>query len=301
MKYLIATLFGLLSLTAFPQDEIYKHFVMVSKSPHQFTYKNSLKVNHKGGHLQGIQLIQHNGQNLYVVTGSSSTYSYYATIGEVDDKYEVLKVKKLLDQPYKHAGGFQINDGYMAIGIEDNEAKNASMVFVYKANENGAWGTEPFAIIKRDGDVKRMTAGCIAVASLDEFVLVIVGDWDTKHLDFYQLDRSGNSKLLGSLETSSIDGWLSYQNINLLREKDGSFYLIGLGNKGEDDIADLYQIETTEWKDVLLKRVESRNFGSQKKTKFRWGAGVYWDEQGSLKIISCGDKLKNGAMISVYR
>ncbi len=302
MKYLILFIsLCLASSVTFSQTSIEKSFVMISKSPHQFTIKNDHKVNHKGGHLQGIQMIERNGQKIYIVTGSSSTYSYYATIGEVGDNYEVIEVKKLLDKPYKHAGGFQINDGFMVIGIEDNEAKNISKVFVYKANENGAWGTEPFAIIKREGEVKRMTAGCVAIALLENSTLIVVGDWDTKHLDFYLMDEKGSTELAYSLSTQNIKPWNSYQNINLFKKQNGELFLVGLGSSMEEDVAVVYRLEINNWKEVKLDKVAVRNFGSQKKTKFRWGAGVYWDKYGHMKIISCDDDLKNGSMISVYR
>lgn len=301
MKYCCALLFiCVLSFSAFSQPSVEKHFVMISKAPHTITYKNRHKLNHRGGHLQGIQAVKQNGEDIFVVTGSSSTYSYYATLGKVGGKYEVIETKKLLNKPYKHAGGFQINDDMMAIGIEDNEAKNTSMVFIYKAVENGAWGTEPFTIIKRDGETKRMTAGCVAIASLEENTLVIVGDWDTKNLDFYLMKPDGKHDLVATLETNNLEDWLSYQNINLVRDEDGNLYLIGLGSQGEDDMANLYKLNISDWKNISLTKVRSRNFGSQKKTKFRWGAGVYLDD-GYLKIISCGDDLKSGEVVNVYR
>lgn len=301
MKHISITLaFCITALSSYSQTEVEKAFVRISKSPHQFTYKNGKEVNNKGGHLQGIQMVEQNGEEMYLLSGSSSTYSYYATLGQIGDKHEVIEVLKLLDEPYKHAGGFQINDGHMAIGVEDNEAKNTSKVLIYKANENGAWGPEPIHIIEREGAEKRMTAGCVAISSVGNEILIIVGDWDTKHLDFYIMGAEGWCELANSIETDKFNGWLAYQNINLIRDEKDDLYLVGLGNKGDDDIADLYKLNVISWENIEIERIESRNFGSQRHTKFRWGAGVHYDN-GYMKIISCGDDLKNGATISVYR
>lgn len=75
---------------------------------------------------------------------------------------------------------------------------------------------------------------------LSEDLLVVAGDWDTKHLDFYRCDQPRLTKNINpfdkvyTIDTEIIGktGWLdkewhAYQNINLLKDADGKLYLFG--------------------------------------------------------------------------
>jgi hypothetical protein len=75
---------------------------------------------------------------------------------------------------------------------------------------------------------------------LSEDLLVVAGDWDTKHLDFYRCDQPRLTKNINpfdkvyTIDTEIIGktGWLdkewhAYQNINLLKDDDGELYWFG--------------------------------------------------------------------------
>lgn len=70
----------------------------------------------------------------------------------------------------------------MAIEIEDNHLKDKSKMHIYEINNPHS---EPLQIIQRTGKAKRVTAGCVGIIEIENHILVVVGNWDTKHLDFY--------------------------------------------------------------------------------------------------------------------
>ena len=207
-------------------DTITSSFLAVKKSPAIIQFGNSQEVNNQGGHLQGVQLVSANNSEYALLTGSSDSYSYYAVV-KLGDTNEVISVNKLMDKPFKHAGGFQIFQNYMAIGIEDNSNKNKSQVCVYDITDPENPPVKPISVIERNGEALRSTAGCIGITKHKNKALVVVGDWDTKHLDFYSCRfdelESNRLKLIFTIDAEKIDkadwiddDWHSYQNINLI-------------------------------------------------------------------------------------
>jgi hypothetical protein len=286
----------------------------MSTEPASITFRNSLPINNEGGHLQGIQYLNHNGNDYYVLSGSSDSYSYYSIVGIGKENF-VTSTNKILEKPFKHAGGFQIHNNLMAIGIEDNEAKNVSKVFIYQIENPDSPPDKPLAIIERKGTVERATAGCVGITEIDRKVLVVVGDWNTAHLDFYRInsDKLGQEgeafELNYSIDCKDMDktgwideNWLSYQNINFIRDASGQLYLAGMtSNDAEENILDLFEIQIENPFKPKLKKVLSKNFGENTQTKFRWGSGVYFDEDNRLRVITCGENIIDVSTIHVYK
>jgi hypothetical protein len=220
-----------------------------------------------------------------------------------------------LEKPFKHAGGFQVHQNLMAIGIEDNEARNVSKVFIYQLDDPLTPPSNPKKIIERAGDYERATAGCVGITKYKEQVLVVVGDWGTRHLDIYACPlnewESDQTRLeqLTSVTASEIQkeewinpSWLSYQNINLINWQD-TLYLVGLGvnNEGEE-VADLFLIEEANLKDFHLKKVGSQKFEKKNGSSFRWGAGVAWHpEKGIEHILSCPAHINDVSLFNKYK
>ena len=295
-------------------DQMLSSFHQLSATPNVVTYQNNLPVNNEGGHIQGIQPYTSGEGEFVIVTGSSSTVSYYAII-KIGDHNEVISVHPILEKPFKHAGGFQVHQNLMAIGIEDNEARNVSKVFIYQIDDPLTPPSNPKKIIERAGEYERATAGCVGITQYKEQVLVMVGDWGTRHLDIYACPlkewESDQTRLeqLTSVTASKIQkddwvdpSWLSYQNINLINWQD-TLYLIGLGvnNEGEE-VADLFLIEETKLKDFHLKKIGSQKFEKQNGSSFRWGAGVAWHpEKGIERILSCPAHIHDVSLFNEYK
>lgn len=282
--------------------------------PVSISFMNSLIVNNKGGHLQGIQYYQYNQNDYYFMSGSSDSYSYYSVV-KIGEENSVISINKILDKPFKHAGGFQIYCGHMAIGIEDNSERDKSKVFIYRIDNPENLSLEPLDIIERVGTPKRATAGCVGIIEIDEYLLVVVGDWDTEHLDFYRIekDKLGTSdvtfELVYSINIEKLDKsdwindiWLSYQNINFIRDDSDNLYLTGMAsNKNEENILDLFKIETEEYLEFEIRKISTKCFVKSIDSNFNWGAGVHLTNERLLKIFSCGANITKESKITIYK
>jgi len=296
-----------------PDHYIIDQLNEISTSPSAIPFSNSLEINNSGGHIQGIQYLLQNKSDYYVLSGSSDSYSYYAIV-KTGIENMTISINKILEKPYKHAGGFQIYNNLMAIGVEDNDEKNKSKVFIFNLDNPEKPPTEPLAIIDRMGTFKRATAGCVGITIIDDKVLVVVGDWDTEHLDFYRIDHEklghpdAELELEYSMNTKKIDRsgwiddrWLSYQNINFIRDEVDHLFLAGMTSIDNEDILDVYEIQSVDLSTFSLKKIYTRDYGSNDQTKFRWGAGIHIDPDSRISILSSRENIENKSILNLYQ
>ncbi|VAX15769.1 hypothetical protein MNBD_IGNAVI01-489 [hydrothermal vent metagenome] len=318
-KIYVVLLLVLLSILTIAQNksahdnEIITIVEQIDSIPVPISFQNSLEVNNNGGHLQGVQYYEYNQNGYYFLTGSSDKYSYYSVL-KMDQNSFVISINKILDKPFKHAGGFQIYQNLMAIGVEDNSARDRSKVFIYRIENPEKPPSKPLAVIERSGKKKRATAGCVGIIEVDKYILVVVGDWDTKHLDFYRIEKEKlfsndeTFKLVHSIDAGELDksewvnnSWLSYQNINLIKDSSGKLYLAGLGSNDKDEnILDLFSIETEGLNSFNLKKIHTKIFIRNKEVNFDWGAGVYMTDNNQLKVFSCEAHIQKESRIYVF-
>ena len=285
----------------------------ISAMPTALSVQNRLKLANTGGHLQGIQALIHQGQIYHIVSGSSDSMAYYSIIKTGTESF-VISHNLILEKPFKHAGGFQIYENLMAIGVEDNDKKDKSKVFIFQIDNPERPPLEPLAIIDRIGTEKRATAGCVAITEIRDKILIVVGDWDTINLDFYVIDREKLGldpdalELEYSLNTRKMDkstwindDWLSYQNINLNHGDDGQLYLAGMtSNASGQDVLDLYRVSTNDLKVFKLTKMYARNFGSNPVTRFRWGAGMHFTPSGKIEMLATPENIAEESIIHIY-
>jgi hypothetical protein len=289
--------------------DIISDFNSIESTPEIITFTNDFEINNSEGHLQGIQGYQ-NEQGKYVwMTGSSDSYAYWSVV-KLGNENRVVSIHKLMEKPFKHAGGFQIFQNYLAVGIEDNSAKDKSKVCIYDISVPENQEAKPITIIRRNGEPLRSTAGCVGMAKYKNKALIVVGDWDSKHLDFYSADfgkiNDSTFEKIYSIDTESFPkkGWInnvwhSYQNINLfnLNEK---LYLIGLGQtKNSENIADLYEVTEKPTDNFLLKKVAVKTFNCTNECSFKAGAGVEFTG-GKFKIFACGYNIQSTSYLNVF-
>lgn len=314
-NFVITALFLSISFSGLGQifsgKSLLYEFENLNTNPEIISFSNKLEINNSGGHLQGIQSIQNNDGKYFILSGSSDSYSYF-TVLKQGEKNVVISVNKLMNKPFKHAGGFQIFQNYIAVGIEDNDSKDKSKVCIYDISNPEKPGGKPFAVIERAGVPKRSTAGCVGITKYKDKILLAVGDWDTKNIDFYSC-KSGefpkaDFELFVKLNTETVskenwidDKWLFYQNINLFSTIENELYLIGLGqNNKNENVADLYQLkEDGEGKFKLLKHV-SKTFNCEKEVSFKAGAGAVIDDNGNLGIIACGYNIEQTSYLNYF-
>jgi len=156
-------------------------FECMNDHPLEISYSNNKEVNNRGGHLQGIQLISGPSSDYAILSGSSDSYAYYMVV-KLGEENQVISVNRLMDKPFKHAGGIQIFENYLAVGIEDNDKKNRSKVCIYDISDPESSSAKPIATIEREGMPRRSTAGCVGITSYKNKILIAVGDWDTKNM-----------------------------------------------------------------------------------------------------------------------
>lgn len=294
-------------------DHIISILDKIDSLPISISFKNSLKINNNGGHIQGIQYIKYKKNDYYILSGSSDSYSYFSILKD-GNKNKVISVNKILNKPYKHAGGFQIYDHLMAIGIEDNSLRNKSKVFIYSIANPENPSTKPLSTIERIGVTKRATAGCVAITEISDFILVVVGDWDTKNLDFYRIKKeklgmSGEGfELVFSIEIKKMDksewidkSWLAYQNINFIKDSSGYLYLAGMTSNSKKNILDLFKVQTNDFKRFNLVKIYTKRLSLNDNSNFRWAAGINVSDDNKLKIISCGSHIQQESKINIYK
>jgi hypothetical protein len=316
IKYLSLVIFLLSGFTESTNKECntLRSFNEISENPYVIKYKNSKEINNRGGHLQGVQLIKSNNSEYAVLSGSSDSYSYYSVI-KLGTRNEVISVNKLMDKPFKHAGGFQIFQNYMAVGIEDNSRKDRSKVCIYNIEDPENPPVKPIAVIEREGEVLRSTAGCVGITKYNDKAIIAVGDWDTEHIDFYSCNYN---KLKGkniqfdkicTIDTKTVSKkgwinkkWLSYQNINLFTDNNNNLFLIGLGqNRKKQDIADLFSLDLSISGSCKLTKIASKCFACKEGVSFRAGAGLKFTDNGKLMIISCGSHIRSNSHINYFK
>lgn len=315
MKFVITAISVLLFTNCIGQicynDSIISNFKSINKNPSVISFNSSKKINNSGGHLQGVQLMQSNNFKYAVLSGSSDSYSYYSVV-KFGEKNEVISFYKLMDKPFKHAGGFQIFQNYLAIGIEDNSEKDKSKVCIYDISDPENPSLSPISIIEREGKPMRSTAGCVGITKYKNEVLVAVGDWDTKNIDFYsckynEVENNSFEKIYSiDTEKQSTEGWIdsnwhAYQNINLITINNNELYLIGLGgNKKNENIADLFSLTEDNTDNFSLIKLASGTFNCTHESSFKAGAGVELGDDGELRIISCGYNIKSTAYLNYF-
>lgn len=278
----------------------------LSPIPREISFDNKIEIHNEGGHLQGIQKVTGVDENYYIMSGSSSEYSYLTMVS--DEKKNLISMVKLSSRPLKHAGGFQISNNYLAVGIEDNDLRNYSLVNIYDISSPTTFSVDPILSIERRGDFERATAGCVGIARINNRWILIVGDWNTRHLDFYFSNTSnlGEGVILQKelsisdhMRNDWIDTtWLPYQNINLLPQ-DSSLYLIGMTSVDGENVVDTYRIDNLNSNDLKLVKISHHtlvNTGGD----FIWGAGILVEDNHFKGIVSSGRNLREQNKFYIY-
>ncbi len=255
------------------------------------------------GHLQGIQQAVIGGRRFAVLSGSAGAESYLALVVLKDSTARVMAIRPLLPRPFNHAGGFQVCGDYLAIGIEDDNTKTTSRIWIMKLAELAhAARPKPVIEIERQGEYKRATAGAVAIAKVRDRHLLCVGTWDSATVDIYH----SNGRALddpacrfafretwdvkeADRSTWSDRDYASYQNLNLVVDTNDRVFLIGFANRGGADVADVFELRMeaavpTRKRLVKLHRCELNG----QNTSFRHGSGLAVTDAKTLTILSCG-------------
>lgn len=271
-------------------------FKALHSEPEVFMIENEIKVPTKSGHFQGVQLIEQDGRKKLLISGSSLSKSYLLQVDLESQKSEKMIV--LMEDPYRHAGGIQASDTFLAVGIEDNFAKTTSKVCLYNIHDKSFEKSNPIIKIDRFGEEKRYTAGALGLLKMENEFLAVVGNWDCRNWDFYQIDPDQDKhKMVHSFEAPK--DWGSYQSINLIKDQE-AIYAIGFYQKEKRGFADLILVSKLGKFKAIMEKVDSKAFHCKNNVDFNGAAGLQVDKKGKLHIWSTQKYSEKKIAISSY-
>ncbi|MCB0855379.1 MAG: hypothetical protein KDD63_24315 [Bacteroidetes bacterium] len=282
LKQLFITLFLILPLLTFSQQikNVPQAFNSLNPDPEVITLTNKIKVPKKRGHFQGVQVIEQNGSQKLIISGSSRRKAYLLQADLTKKKAE--KLITLMTDPYRHAGGFQVDNQYLIVGIEDNIAKTSSKVCLFNYLNENLEQANPTLKIDRAGEPKRYSAGATGLMAIDTNYLLLVTNWDSRDWDFYEVNpETGEYLFLKSFHAPG--DWGSYQATNLLRD-DEAIYAIGFyqGNGGCQ--ADLILVSKLDDFNLIMEKMATKIFSCQGGVDFSGAAGLEVDREGKLSV-----------------
>lgn len=302
-------------------NDVEKAFEDIDTTYELITITNSFPVpKGKNGHLQGAQILDKNGKRYIIITGSSGVS--YSIVVKLDKEKgnKIISMNHLMHNPFTHAGGIQLLGHYMGVGIEDNHLKDKSKVQIYDISNPENPIENPVFELFRSGEYKRSTAGSIALIEWQQHIIMLVVDWDGKNLDFYicpvKAWNLGNIefKLWKSVKTATLDrgGWIddewrSYQNINLLCDKNNQLYALGLDGfdpERNTSVADLYKLNLGNIKDnipVSMIKVSRKEFLCSTTVSFSLGAGVHIIDKNSFGIIATCSVIEDTSYFNYFK
>ncbi len=284
-------------------DDIGRALAQLSSTPQLVPCEAGVFAVPGGGHLQGIQQATIGGSPFLVVSGSSTDESYLALIALESDVGYVKAIKPLLARPFKHAGGFQVCGDYLAIGIEDDETRVVSKIWIVALAELPKDSKlAPAVEIPRRGAYERATAGAVAMATVCDRYVVCVGTWDSATIDIYR----SNGKALSDSSCSfafretwdaaradrsnwSDPDFASYQNLNLVVDTDARAFLVGFARTGDNDVADVFEFRDNAAVPVerRLRKIQRFSFHGRR-TSFQYGSGLAIKSSDAVGVLACG-------------
>ncbi|MEZ5044512.1 MAG: hypothetical protein R2828_31750 [Saprospiraceae bacterium] len=250
-----------------------------------------LPMGGKSYHQQGIQRLEGGG---WVVSSSAQDqgYLYFTSAEGVLQNVWTIPDKLVLSDSstslkYNHPGGFQIVNNILAIGLENTDHRRESYARVILLDISDPMAPRHLShldIVRPAEEGKVMTAGAVAIAELEDHYLVIVGNWDSKRLDFYQ---TSSKDLMNEQTTMSacLGSWSAgedakpYQNINVYGNRLDELFLIGMYSQERTaDWADLFSLQVKEDASIQCTKIAEKYFsGSRTEPHFVHGSGTYFD------------------------
>jgi hypothetical protein len=261
----------------------------------------------QGGHLQGVQL----SNGTLIVSGSSKDFGYLALFQLLGGDFRFLGLKKLAADPFNHAGGFQVAENWLAIGLEDPVGKRKSVIQLIDVSSFEKLSGPPAYSLKREGEFKRSTAGAVALLKRKDHFLLAVGSWDSTVIDFYT--SNGLDPYAGNFEFKPWTSWdsreakrkdwkdrdyNSYQSLQLTEDSTG-LYITGLARNGNANVADVFELNTNSDPYNLLKKVAAYSVQCRGDVTFRNGAGLTTFHE-LPSIVAVGHQLTPNTNIQIF-
>lgn len=221
-----------------------------------------------------------------------------------------------------HAGGLQIADGILAVGAEDDDAKDRSQIRFYDVRDPSAFDLQGHLTFTRPGPGQtprheRWTAGAVGLVKTADRYTLVVGSWNSDELDFYcstsddLRDTACTFQHVGSWSKHQADksdwiddNWEGYQSLNLVVGSRGRLFLIGghrggIGGHTGSDWLDLYELHLDRPAIRRVAKVGKRHMTCHDGASFRWGGGIVSEGQ-LLHAIATEADLKSTTKINLF-
>ena len=272
-----------------------------------------------GGHLQGVGVVD---ERTLAISTSASEGAAVAMIEWPERAgFGLGRVTRHVivgRDPFLHAGGLQITDGILAVGVEDSEAhERSSTVFLDVADpaapallDHLGFDRPPRGEPRVE---KRWTAGAVGLARHGDVYLLAVGSWDSAQIDFYVSnlgdlrDPACRFRPVAEWDSRSADrsDWIdrsygSYQSLHVLVEATGAtFVAAGNRNRIGEDWIDLFSVELSEETEPKVVKVAKRHLTCREGASFRWGGG-FVTVDGVLHAIATGRDLEPSTTVNAF-
>ena len=236
-------------------------------------------------HQQGVQKLPSGG---FVVSGSTRTGSasyFYVT----DSGGNVINVTIIESGAFSHAGGIQVFNNILAVGTENpSNSKGGSRIYFYDLS-NPSQPRKLAFVISRPTE----TAGAVGLTQTSMGYLCVVGNYDSKRLDFYRFSSpesadGGGVRSFG--RNVSEDGWQSYQNLNLFTDSAQGVWIVGMHTDmfpSMKDWADLWRVTLRGSEYQLRKEGKKHHVSSTDGSRFVYGSGYCYNRsRSSFEVFS---------------
>jgi hypothetical protein len=277
-------------------NDVIAAFGLVANSePVEVSIDRSGVILPQGGHFQGIQWFP--GQALLVITSDSNYEGYFVACEMTSDEQNGrARAPMTMSWYFKHCGGCQSFGNVLVAGVEDPEKNQTS--------ELQFWDFTRFPMqlvqmtIPRSGPEKVSTAGAVGMTTLGRGTVLAVASYDARTLDFYtsegdpfqgsQFDLRLTWTADGADKTNWIDdNFGSYQNINLLTQRDGKLFLVAFHrNDSGEDWMDLFAIDLGVGPPFALTKVDKKHMFCTLGCDFDKGAGIFIESSDVFKVLA---------------
>ena len=278
----------------------------------------------RGGHLQGIQVRYDAVKNRHLVflTHDSQTVGYLLVVEFAENFRQPGRVIAYQafpsdgqSPPLRHAGGSQLVDDVLAVGLEDNQQKARSEIQFWNVVNPEKPTQLQHLTLARAGAAKDRTSGAVGLVRRDNDYVLAAANWDSRAIDFYlaaDLPLShpdcrfkpiarwqANSAETSSWRPDSILG--TYQAVNLLGDERDRLFLMGLDTTSSGvNVVDIFAVRLDRPPGQILEKLSRKVLELPRENQFRFAGGI-WVDRDQLAILSSQRNLGAETWIGIAR
>ncbi|MGI9646422.1 MAG: hypothetical protein ACR2O6_14035 [Ilumatobacteraceae bacterium] len=275
-----------------------------------------------GGHLQGVGAVDERTLALSASSKAEATVAFVEWADRIGFGTGTSIGHVVVgDRTLHHAGGLQIADDVLAVGVEAGEVRSR-VVFLDVADANAPSLIDHLAF-ERPGpgqapENKRWTAGAVGLTRRGHGYLLVVGSWDSAQLDFYEStggasdggelrDPGCSFRHVSAWDSDGADrtGWKdgnygAYQSVNLIMSTTGGvFFVAGNRNRSGEDWIDLFSVDLSDPAAPRVAKEDKRHLTCRDDASFRWAGGLVVDGE-DLHAIAAEKNLHSLTTVNAF-